>query len=813
MVNLLTDKGFSFLLAKRNILTNKKNSLVIILTLSLVFAVFMMMLGVKSIYTDIFTKEAINRYQDIDLIISYDEYSPTRFINKRQVKDNYEDIDYALAFFNLQVLTEKDDELFYSNMISSLPHEFEILVDNDIDISLNKAVITESYSENYQLQVGDSFSFFILDTEFEYEVSLIIDDYGIFSGDSFFVNKSDIYNRLYSTNILDNFGNIIYISSNDYETTYQELIEDEIYQDYLIRFAVDEEKIAGIVSEYTSMIVLAGLIVLLALIIVLDSLFLIVLKDIFSEMGVIDTLGGRKSIGRLICFYQWTIYTIISFVIGILLAHIVINIGASFYGINAFININPFIILLSLFILSILIVIKNFKLLKNHEKSNVISKIKDKRYIVGEISRLGLIIVIIGMLFIIVFKPFTLRFNSLIIVVLSIYISLSLLVITLRFVVNVFSRKKTVFGIFNKRYMKTNKSLHQSLRVVFLALIVVTIMVSVRIFISKEIEQVRKDNKFDLLMVNIYDYDNDLLDDLSTYDLTQINPALLYNDVFVDIKTDQRQLIRNFVSMDTLDFPNYFGYALPSIPLEYSNNDLPYILFPQTYKIVYDLKEGDIVEFDLTPELQNIRFLVGGFIDTNFDHIVYSNLFSKLDEFGLSYNTIFINANDVEEVNAELIRNYSSKMYYVINGEERLEETLALADNVLALFTVITVFIILSFVFVVINNTILKFYALKNEIAKIKVIGYSNYSAGIDLIKEISLMLLTITIIGLMEIFILSEYLRYLLLYFNYYKELTASLKSISYGYIVVFVSFTVSYIYYHALIKHISLEKEIKFY
>ncbi len=813
MVNLLTEKKFSFLLAKRNLISNLKNTLVIIITLSLVFAVFMMMLGVRGIYEDIFTKEAKTRYQDIDLIISYDEYSPTRFINKRQINENYEDITYALAFFNLQVLTESADELYYSNMLSSLPHELEILLDIDVDISSNQAIITKTFSENNNLEIGDYFSFYILENKFEYEVADVVNDKGVFSDNSFFIDKSVLFTRLYSTSLLDNFGNVIYINSSNYESIYQDLHSDVLYQDYLIRYAVDEEYIDGIVSEYTSMIVVAGIIVLLALLIVLDSLFLIVLKDIFNEMGVIDTLGGKKSMGRFVCFYQWGIYLFISLIFGTILAHLVINIGASFYGVKAFLIINPLIILATTFILGLLVYLKNTRLLLAHERVKTIDKIRDKRYIVGRINTVLFLIFTIFLIIVITLKPFPLKYNSLVIVVLSIYVSLSVLVMVLRTILRVFKNDKTTFGLFNARYMNINKNIHQSLKVVFLSLIVVAIMVSVRLFIAGEIKQVQIDNKFDLLVVNIYDYDDDLLDDLLEYDINQADPALVFNNVFVKINQNNRQLVRNFVSMDNNAFYNYFDYQLGEVKAEYQDDELPYILFPKTYQTVYGFEEGDIIQFDISPDLKEIDFVIGGFIDTNFDHIVYSNIYDKLDNYDLSINSVFVNSDNIETVNDDLIKDYSAKMYYIINGEESLNKSLDLAKNVLALFTVITVFIILSFVFVVINNTVLKFYTLKNEIAKIKVIGQSNYSFGYDMIKEFLLLTLTIVIVGLTEILILSENLRYVLLFFDYYKDLSASVQSVSIGYLVVIFSFAVSYIYYYLLIKKIIISREIRIY
>ncbi len=813
MVNLLTKNSFSFLIAKRNLMVNKKTTMVIIITLSLIFAIFMLMAGIRSIYKDVFTKEAIGRYPASDIIISYDEYSPARFINKRSLVENYDEIHYALAFFNLQVLTEHDNEIYYSKMFSALPHEFEIFLDIDVEIKNNETIITESYAKKHQLSVGDSLKIYILEYELEFYVKDIITDSRSFSGDSFFVNKMEIFEKLYSLNYLNNFGNIVYLRTSNIEETYEKLKSDPNYQNYTINLVVDEEKIDGIVSEYTSMIVVAGIIVLISLLIVLNSLFMIVLRDIFHEIGVFETLGDNGKMGYKVCFYQWLFYIFISFIFGLIIAHSVITIGASFYGVKGIIWINPLVILGTLIIIVGMIIVKNWLLLRKHYQENVISKIRDKRYALGKVNYYLLIMIFVILLTIVFLKPFTLKINSLLIVLLSIYLSLSVLVLALKLLVKFFGKNKTTFSLFNCKYMNNNKNLHQSLIVIFLALIVVAIMVTVRMFIAKEIRLVQSDNKFDLLMININDYNPDLLTDLYAYEIEQASPALVFKDIIVNITNEKRILIRNFVSLDIENYYDYFDYKLDLVAEEYRNSEHPYLILPKSYNQVYGKNIGDVISIDLSPELKNINFIIAGFIDTNYDHFIYSNLHEKIFELDLKYNSIIINSDNPSVTMESLIRNYSPKMYYVVDAQAQLETSLDLARNVLALFTVITVFIIFSFIFVVFNNTMLKFYSLKNDYAKIKVLGVSDKMNLTNLVKELGVIVLVLLSIGMLEILILSKYLRYVLLFFDYYKELSANPISITIAYAAIIISLIFSYIYYYILVKKVEVSLEIKSY
>lgn len=812
-MNLLVKRDFSFLIAKRNIYSNKKTTLVIILTLSLIFAVFIMMLGIRGIYNSVFTKEAQGDYPNIDIVISYDEYSPARFINKRDLKDDYEDIEYALAFFNLQVLTESNQTTYYSNMISSLPHEFELLVDKDVNIDAGEAIITETYAEKYDLDVGDSLSFYVLNVKYDYKVESIIEDLGIFSGNSFYIDKTEILSKIYDIDLFDNFGNVVYLKTDNIQDVYQELKVDANYLEYDIKLVVDEERIDGIVKEYTSMIAVAGLIVIISLAIVLNSLFVIVLRDIYLEIGVFETLGDNNRLGYKVCFFQWIIYSLVSFILGVVISHLVVNIGASFYGVRSFIGINPIVIISSLLIIFVLIILKNLFLLKNHYSKNLIQKIKDKRYVLAKYNKIVILFGTIILIGLIIFEPFSIKYNSLIIVLLSMYVGMSFVVIALKMLSKVFGKKKTTFALFNCKHMDNNKNIHQSLTVIFLALIVVAIMLSVRLFISQEIENVRRDNKFDILMVNIYDYEDSLMDEVLAYDINNANPAVVFINIMLEIDETEDILIKSFVSIDYNDFNNYFDYQLEEIDSIYLNHELPYVMLPKSYGLVYGFAKGDVVTLDLTPDLRGKEFVIAGFIDTEFDQIIYTNLYERLDYYGTKYNSIIINSDNAELVMGQLINDFSSRMYYLIDGQEQLEEQLDLAANVLALFTVITIFVILSFIFVVFNNTILKFYALKNDYAKIKVIGSNNKNDIFNLIKELLILVLVLLVVGLAEVMILSRYLRYVLLFFDYYKNLYASFKSISLSYLLIIVSLTLSYGYYYWMIKNISISEEIRMY
>jgi hypothetical protein len=811
MVKLLNKTRFIFLLAKRNLFANKKTTSVIIFTLSLIFSMFFLMLGVESIYRDIFSKEAQNAYPNIDLVVSYDEYSSSRLINKRVLSEDYDDINYALAFFNLQIPFENNNRMFYINLLSSLPHEFEIMMDIDVELRPNESIVTKTFAIDNSLEIGDKIELNLFGTTYEYSIADVIDDYGFFKGNSIYVDKEELLEKVYSLSYLSNFGNVVYVSTNNIDKTYEELNQDLNYQDYEISRVVDQVKIQSIINEYISIIRLAGFIVLISLIIVLNSLFSIVIRDIYEEIGVFETLGDNKKMGYFVCLSQWIIYLLTSFIFGYFLALGVANIGANIYGVTEFISIKTFVVLESLAIISIAVLIKNIYLIKKFYKKNSVDKIKDKRFVLANFNYFLLALSSLIMIAVLVFDLFSIKYKSLIVVSLSIYICLSLLLISLKILSKILTKKRTNFALFNSKHLQNNKNIHQSLNVIFVSLIVIAIMLTVRFYISFQIEQIRSYNKIDILMVNIIDYDEELLNEIKTYDVDEVNPGFMYLNIVAQTEENDSFLIKMVSSVDREDFSDFYGYDLGEINPIYENNSHPYILFPENYKLVYGFKEGDIIRLNLEPRLSDVSFVIGGFIKTDFDQFAYTNLTDKIEELSLEYNSLMINSENSEAALNQLIRNYSQDMYYFVDAQAEIELQLDRADSILALFTVLIIFVISSFLLVVFNNTVLKYYSLKNDYAKVKILGIKNSQIINNLFKEIIILFLCLIIVGTLEIILLSNFLKYLLLFFDYYKNLTANIYAVIISYSAILFVLLVSYLFYFLRIRKLEVSNEIR--
>ena len=685
------------------------------------------------------------------------------------------------------------------------------MMDIDVELETNESIVTKTFAIDNSLEIGDKIELNLFGTTYEYSIADVIEDYGFFKGNSIYVDKEELLEKVYSLSYLSNFGNVVYVSTNNIDKTYEELNQDTNYQDYEISRVVDQVKIQSIINEDISIIRLAGFIVLISLIIVLNSLFSIVIRDIYEEIGVFETLGDNKKMGYFVCLSQWIIYLLTSFIIGYFLALVVANIGANIYGVAEFINIDILILLESLAIISIAVIIKNYYLIRKFYKKNSIDKIKDKRFVLANFNYFLLALSSLIIIVVLVFDLFSIKYKSLIIVSLSIYISLSLLLVFLKLLSKVLTKKRTNFALFNSKHLQNNKNIHQSLNVIFVSLIVIVIMLTVRFYISVQIGQIRSYNKIDLLMVNIIDYDEDLLNEIKNYDVDEVSPGFMYLNIVAKTEENDSFLIKMVSSVDRDDFGDFYGYDLGETDPIYENHSCPYILFPENYKLVYGFEEGDIIKLNLEPRLSDVSFVIGGFFNTDFDQFAYTNLTDKIEELSLEYNSLMINSEDSEAALNQLIRNYSKDMYYFVDAQAEIELQLDRADSILSLFTVLIIFVISSFLLVVSNNTVLKYYSLKNDYAKVKILGIENRQIINNLFKEIIVLFLCLILVGTLEIILLSNFLKYLLLFFDYYKNLTANIYAVIISYFAIFFVLLVSYLFYFLKIRKLEVSKEIR--
>ncbi len=152
-------------------------------------------------------------------------------------------------------------------------------------------------------------------------------------------------------------------------------------------------------------------------------------------------------------------------------------------------------------------------------------------------------------------------------------------------------------------------------------------------------------------------------------------------------------------------------------------------------------------------------------------------------------------------------------MYFVLDPGVYFEELISSISNITNYFSIFTSYMILCFVIVIFNNTLLVFYAVKSDIARLKVLGADSKLFITSLLKEFIVILMIIIALGIIELNILSKYLKNVVLLTNFYKDISSTTQTVLYGFIVTGSVLLLSYVYYFFKVRKVHIVEEIKFY
>ncbi|HPJ24322.1 MAG TPA: FtsX-like permease family protein, partial [Bacillota bacterium] len=416
----------------------------------------------------------------------------------------------------------------------------------------------------------------------------------------------------------------------DIDQVIQEMKVDSNFSGYSIFPTLDWDYINNKAMDLVAMLLALGLIVMMAVVMVLDSLFPIVNINLRQQLGVTKTLGANSKFIWHVNLIQWLIYTIISFLIGMGLSLFIINYGIHVYGFDGYIPLKLLTIVLAFTIVSTFIVLRALISFHRENRQSIASQSKNRRFnrlkIKYPLVALALVVLAVEL----IFKPFGLAIHSLIIVITSIYLALNLSSVILVYMSEWIgkARKKSLFSIFQLKYLRTNMHIQQSLRVVVISLLAVVLIFAVRTFMFNEIDNFYDAVRFDLAIVNVYDYDDALMDEIETYDITYAQDAIFYRDIEINFSEDDLETCRFFVSMDYENLNQFFNfdYDIQSIDPSYISDETPYVILPINFQLIHQVNIGDTITLDLNAKLEDISVVIAGFIDTNFDNILYSNI-------------------------------------------------------------------------------------------------------------------------------------------------------------------------------------------
>lgn len=756
----------------------RRSVFTMILSLSVFMALFLLMVSMNHVMVQTFTAEQVNLYGDVDYVVTFDENSVSRIINKRDFEETFPQIRFSSIFFNFYQNISYKDDIAFVEVLSSSTYELERLISSSLPFLQNDdMLITSSFAQSHGLSVGDDVSFSVGNTTLSYSVKAIVEDEAIFQGDKVFVLKTPVMEELYQLGSLENLGNNLYIIVHDdidKDAFTNLLAEEDLSSGYLVLEAIDQSEISRQANYNSTLFFGVGLMMVVALVLVIHSLFNLFYRSYPKELGVIRSLGGNSLFLNKIWWMKGIVMWLISSVLGMFIGWILMNVAALLYGVSVLITFSIWNFLISSGILLFFLFFENALLA---HKQGRLSAVQNSLF-VQKTTHYGRIVltyvVLAAVLFGLSFVFASVGERALLWTLASIFALFAFFDLLLHFWQKVANqmKKKSLFTMYSLRNMDQNPFVHQTFRVMFAIFLVFISVFSVNSFIKNETEIVKSQVHADVAITGIFDYDESLIDEVEqNFDVTQVVEGLAYQNTLVHIG-DEIKRVRFSLSLTSSDFLDMFEfYPIDDSDFSYPG-DLPFVFLPVSYLSAYHVAKGDIVQLDLTSTLRQVDFVVAGFLDTNFDNIIYTNFIEYASGYGeQSVNTLFLRVGSTFSF-SDLVSKYSPKMYFLIDMDAFIQDFIDYIASVESMFQFLCAVMIVSFIVVLFNNFSLVFSSTRFMSSKMQILGLTKKQFAKLSFLEAGAIFLVVLIGILPETALLIRLFPQMMTLFRYYKEI-----------------------------------------
>ncbi|HEY8365321.1 MAG TPA: FtsX-like permease family protein, partial [Haloplasmataceae bacterium] len=400
MKKLISKLKFIIRMAYKNIIYSKFRALILFITFIILFLLTIMSLSTKSFLNAYFYHNLYAKYKDINLHITYDENSFARFFSIKplnEAKNNNEilaeEINYIAAFFEITTVFELNDEVNYVNVMASNIDNFKKVCNlpNYIEeIKAQEIIINKEFSKKYNIYEGDEIYLAVGSTKLAYKVIAIIPIDGLMSNNTVFIDKDSsisYFLKALGFNIISNDNNFnytrnlynhIYISIKD-EHRLEEVKENiqniKEYKDLnlVIENTIDMDIIDKYVTNFGSIMLLIIVFIFIAIIYVMQSTLNLIFEEHKSQIGIIQTLGGRKRFSFSVILTEMLMYFIPASYISYLLTQLIVNQGLKYIKSTLKYQIPTSIAFIScIIVLLVIILITLYNFIKIIKKSSLV---------------------------------------------------------------------------------------------------------------------------------------------------------------------------------------------------------------------------------------------------------------------------------------------------------------------------------------------------------------------------------------------------------------------------------------------------------
>jgi len=809
MKKLFNKIGFLFKFAYKNMIYHPLRTVLLALGFLGISMTILLTGSMHEMMYSYFYGEIEEKYQETDMVIEVSDTGDSRFFSIRNF--NEQNISNVIksydAFFEFDVLVDIDKTQsyvhVYASSLDSLNHisKAEIIYDKLLD---NQVIVTRSFADENLLVIGDQLTLLASDSQKIFEVIEIVEDGHLFSGQSIFIDKQTSITFFLESlsptleslppSLLTNFYNKVYIDlyeGEDFLDVKSIFMNDEAFENLSYFQTYDLNQINQDVKKVTALFDAILIFIFAAIILVLETTLLVYFSDKKKMSATIHLLGGKKSFSLSILFIELFIISLFSFILGILMANQIFDIGLTYLGSFSTYQLSFKNLIGSLIVFSIVCVISiGFHIFKFRHKTDM-----SQMHIEGEnkITKLSTLVIYTTILVILycllqldMVNQLIGAYRSIFMMLISILLlyGLTYLALNLFKYIEVKSKKMMIIYLLFKQKLN-KKQFYHFIAMNITVFLVVFLLVFTVSHLQQRIDRVSNEYQFDLIVTRMINDQDIIYQEISQMDeVIAVEQIAYYESVETNI---ENQFIEQVISINPHSIKTFFNLNIEQSSIEEFNDLLtPHILLPQKYETVYHLNVGDEVEITLDQTYQNISLKIAGFYQKEAIELAFVNFYAFDAYKDIDTNAMIIDADQKDILENQLIENYGKQMVIIFDfNEQTIIPLVAQMYKVKNYLTLIIGVLLISFMLSLFNHQTMLHLNIAPDDAKILTLGLSKKQLMIYETIQYAIVFVITSIISVAVFLSLYFALEDFITLFNTYEHLEIVPNVIFIGFII----------------------------
>lgn len=808
---------FYMKLGYRNLVRGRWKTILLGLSLFIGLTTVLIFANVFPMVKSSFIGQAIERYGDIDVYVTYDANSNTRFLSQRPLIDQFgSEVEFAAPYFNFFGIIEVNATSHYTQILSSYPNGQRFIgLSEPLTLRSDEALVTQSFSDEYHLSVNDGFIITIGSNQYPYIIREILPDYGIFRGDSIFIDKQSLLEKIVAIPNLDNIGNTLYIRLNhqDSEGFVHRLVSSQLYSGFVINEVLNETEINQS-STYTASILMAMcLFGVLALGYVIHSFVPLFYREFSEQVGVIQSLGGDKKITIRIWLMQFVILLLIIIPLSLLTTRIIFQEGIKRYQISMQVSLDVGLSMLGIFAFLVFLLFDLFVQTRPLFRSSVIHQVTDKRHLNIQMRWLSVLIgILFGLISVVNLLPQ--GWNALLQIIAMVVIIFWLIDSVFHLWNRYWKSHPRYSGLISIPLLATSKAYHTAMKISVLSIMVLLLSLSSRSFLRQSFPILQEQIKVDYLLVNLFNYQSATKDQIASHpEVADIDEAVYQRYLMIDVVEKPKRMAFH-LSMDYHQLSKYLSFTIQGNDVErqMTNPNQLAVLLPYSIVKSHQKSVGDEIIVDFPHPIGRKSCVIAGLIDTDYDNIIISNLLIYQSESAnQSINALLVLTSSNSSFEQDMIRQYGSQMMGVIAMDRLLASIRNPIFDLFDFVIFIIMMIIVAFGFVIWMNAIMVYHQFQGMYAMMISMGLSKQRLTRYQLVEFVLMSLAIVLSVLLLWLIAFPKIPDLLLLVGYYKFIPSSISQVSVALLIGIGLYFIGFGYCLVLLRKLDIIQTLK--